>query len=758
MSMRVPAVLVALAASLLATVPARAEWKPAAGPLLTRWAKDVAPERAHPEYPRPQMVRRDWQNLNGLWGYAVRPRAEGRPAEFTGEVLVPFPIESALSGAMKRVGEDERLWCRRTFTLPASWAGRRVLLHFGAVDWEAVVWVNGRELGSHRGGYDPFSFDITAALIDGGPQEVVVAAWDPHNQGGQPCGKQHLRPHGIWYTPTTGIWQTVWIEPVPAASIAGLRMTPDAARGRLRLEVETAGAPGARRLSAVALDGGREVATAAGPAGEAIELSIPSARLWSPDSPHLYDLRVTLNEDGNALDQVESYFGLRDATLGKDERGVTRLFLNGKPLFMLGLLDQGFWPDGIYTAPTDEALRYDIEVTRKLGFNMARKHVKVEPLRWYYWCDKLGLLVWQDMPSGGPHVGPGRGEASRSKEAAEQFERELGRLIDSRWNSPSIVQWVVFNEGWGQYDTARLARWVKERDPSRVVNSASGWNDLSVGDVHDIHSYPGPNSPPPEAGRAAVLGEFGGLGLPLAGHTWQAQRNWGYRSFTTQEALTSAYEDLLSDLRPLIGSPGLSAAVYTQTTDVEVEVNGLLTYDRAVIKMDPQRIAAASRRVFLPPPEIHTVLSTSEAEAQPWRYTFQAPAAGWQEPGFDDSSWKEGPGGFGTRGTPGAVVRTEWSTPEIWIRRAFEPQGAGDGPGQLKLRLHHDEDAEVYLNGQLLARVTGYTTGYRLLSIDEKARSALRPGRNTLAARCKQTAGGQYLDLGLVRVVERDAP
>lgn len=577
---------------------AHAQWQSKTGPLMTRWARDVSPTNAHPEYPRPQMVRTDWLNLNGLWDYAIRPKDDDRPREFDGQILVPFPVESALSGVMQPIDEKQRLWYRRTFDIPAAWAGRQVLLHFGAVDWEATLWINSQEVGTHRGGYDPFTFDITAALHKTGPQEIVVAVWDPTDTGPQPRGKQVLKPEGIWYTPTSGIWQTVWLEPVPETYIDRLRITPDPDRPSVSVSVAASSEPApGRTLEVIAYDNGSEITRSSGP-GTDFELVIPNAKLWTPNTPHLYDLKVTLRKDGQPIDEVTSYAGLRKISLGKDENGVTRIMLNNQPFFMYGPLDQGFWPDGLYTAPTDEALRYDIEMTRQLGCNMARKHVKVEPDRWYYWCDKLGLLVWQDMPSGDRYIGGRDPDITRSEESARQFDLELTRIIDAFRNHPCIVMWVPFNEGWGQFDTPRVVELVRKLDPTRLVNNASGWTDRGIGDVHDIHSYPGPAVPRLEDKRAAVLGEFGGLGLPLPGHTWQAEKNWGYRSYTTQDELTDAYIALIKKLHPLTGASGLAAAVYTQTTDVEVEVNGLMTYDRAVLKMDKDRITAANKSVY----------------------------------------------------------------------------------------------------------------------------------------------------------------
>lgn len=735
------------------------DWKPATGPLMTRWAKDVTPENAHREYPRPQMVRKDWLNLNGLWEYAITKKDAERPTKFDGQILVPFPIESALSGVMKRVGPDERLWYRRQFAIPAEWKNHRDLLHFGAVDWYTQVWVNGKSVGEHRGGYDPFTFDVTDALSGDGEQEIVVAVADVTDAGTQPRGKQIRNPHGIWYTPTTGIWQTVWLEPLPVGGILSLRLTPDVDEAKLRVSARCDGVfPGDERLRVTAKDGDRTVATAEGAFDKPVELAIPNAKHWSPESPFVYDLNVELvwNPKGKPdftklRDSVQSYFAMRKISLGKDENGVTRMMLNNKFIFQHGPLDQGFWPDGLYTAPSDEALKYDVEVTKQLGFNMARKHVKVEPERWYYWCDKLGLIVWQDMPSGDKYIGGNDADIKRSQESTAQFEREWSAIIQSLINHPSIVMWVPFNEGWGQFDTARIVDFTRKLDPTRLVDSASGWTDRGVGDVHDIHVYPGPGMPKVEEKRAAVLGEYGGLGLPVRGHTWQDEKNWGYRSFETADALTDAFVLLTRQLHPMIGK-GLSAAVYTQTTDVEIEVNGLMTYDRAMIKMDAARITAANRRLFQPPPIIKTVVVTSQQDAQTWRYTTDKPADDWFEPKFDDSGWKSGPGGFGTEGTPGTRVRTRWSTPDIWIRRTVKLDFV---PAMPALLIHYDEDADVFVNGKLVTQLKGYTTDYVSVPLSADAARALRTGDNTIAVHCHQTGGGQYIDVGIAEEIER---
>jgi hypothetical protein len=573
------------------------------GKLLTPWAEQVSAGNVWPEYPRPQLVRNDWLNLNGEWEYAVRPKTENKPETFDGIILVPFCIESALSGVGKTISENEKLWYRRTFEIPENWAGKRILLNFDAVDWETTVWINWEEVGSHKGGYDPFSFDITDELTDSGTQEIVISVWDPTNTGFQPRGKQVNNPGGIWYTAVTGIWQTVWLEPVNEAHIESLKIIPDIDYESIQITVECSDADDVN-IEIKVEKSGDIVAEGFAKPGKRTDISIKNPELWSPKNPFLYDLEITLKEeDGEVLDEVSSYFGMRKISLGKDENGFTRLMLNDEFVFQFGFLDQGWWPDGLYTAPTDDALKYDIEVTKKIGFNLARKHVKSEPNRWYYWCDKLGLLVWQDMPSGDRGIDPRSPDFERSQESGDQFMLELERMIDRLYNHPSIIVWVPYNEGWGQWATEDVTNKIKELDPNRLVNSASGWADRGVGDIHDIHSYPGPAMPEPEAERAIVLGEFGGLGLPLKGHTWQDEKNWGYRSYKNVDELTEAYRNLIKNLMPMIDK-GLSAAVYTQTTDVEIEVNGIMTYDRAVIKMDVETLRRINGGYF--PPVIET--------------------------------------------------------------------------------------------------------------------------------------------------------
>lgn len=736
-----------------------AEWKPAKGPLMTRWAAQVSPENALPEYPRPQMQREQWLNLNGLWDYAIRPRADKEPTEWDGQILVPFPIESALSGVMKPVKPDQRLWYRRAFRVPPDWSKLKpalgIMLNFGAVDWECTVYVNGKEAGSHKGGFEPWSVNITKHLRPAdAAQEIVLAVWDPTDSNYIPRGKQVLKPGGIFYTAVTGVWQTVWIEPVSSHNhITHLKITPDIDKKTVQIAAELAQPAGDAELHVKVLADGQTVATADGAAGQPLTIAIPDQKLWSPDQPFLYDLDIFLSPKGKNIadDRVQSYFGMRKIAVAKDAAGVNRLFLNNQPLFQFGPLDQGWWPDGLYTAPTDEALKYDIEVTKAYGMNMARKHVKVEPARWYYWCDKLGLLVWQDMPSGDRSIGPNDPDMKRSEESEANYRREWSGIVKALGNSPAIVVWVPFNEGWGQFKTNEILAWTKELDPTRLVDGPSGWSDRDEGDMVDMHNYPGPGMPRLESKRASVLGEYGGLGLPVENHVWVNDKaNWGYRNFTDEKSLNAAYAPLVHRLRGLIGE-GLSAAIYTQTTDVEVEVNGLMTYDRAVKKISPEMVKL-HKRLYEPPPKLITILPTSEEKAQTWRYTTEKPADGWEKADFDDSKWSSGPGGFGTAMTPGTVVRTEWKTNDIWLRRVVElPAEALRDPF---LKIHHDEDTVIYINGVKAAEFSGWTTGYTAIPLSAEAAKLLKPGTKvTLAIHCKQTTGGQYIDIGLLDIV-----
>ncbi|MFE9940516.1 PA14 domain-containing protein [Streptomyces hirsutus] len=564
--------------------------------LTTRWTEKVGPDNALPEYPRPQLTRDQWRNLNGQWQFAAAEEGERPPVGKTlkERILVPYPVESQLSGIQRH---EDRMWYRRTFTVPRDWSigsGKRLRLNFGAVDWRSEVYVNGTKVAAHEGGYDKFGADVTDALKPGRAQELIVGVYDPTDAAdgeNPPLGKQRLDPSGIWYTPSSGIWQTVWMEPVARDHVDSLKLVPDVPGERLTVEAK--GVRDGVPVRATAYDGRRKVATVTGRTGEPLDLRIANPRLWSPDDPFLYRLEVTVGTD-----RVGSYFGMRSIAVEEID-GVPRTVLNGEPVFLMATLDQGFWPDGLHTAPTDEALAYDLRVHKQLGFNSVRKHIKVEPDRWFYWADRLGLMVWQDMPSMRAGVNPDASSRAR-------YERELKQMIDEHVSSPSIVMWVTFNEGWGQYDVGRIAEQAKAWDPSRLVNNQSGLNlgaDGNAGDIMDEHGYPSPALPPsPDGRRALVTGEYGGLGLAVPGHAWAVQQSY---VDVDPETYTEDYLTKLDEVRALV-CRGSNGAVYTQISDVEGELNGLLTYDRRVLKPDVARVKAA-----------HDALIRDASRAQP---------------------------------------------------------------------------------------------------------------------------------------------
>lgn len=579
--------------------PLFAQWAPAGDRIKTEWAEKIDVNNVLPEYPRPIMQRADWQNLNGLWNYAIRPAGETEPHEFDGQILVPFAIESSLSGVQKTVGDANELWYSRTFTVPSKWKDKKILLHFGAVDWKADVWVNDIKIGQHTGGYTPFSFDITPALVKG-DNKLVVKVWDSTDKSYQPRGKQVNKPGGIFYTPVTGIWQTVWLEPVATEYIANVKSVPDIDKGILTVNVCTEAKDALVEVKV--LDGTNIVSTTKALAGQPLQLNIPNAKLWSPESPFLYNLEVALISNGKVIDKVDSYTAMRKYSTRRDKNGIVRLQLNNKDVFQFGPLDQGWWPDGLYTAPTDEALAYDVKKTKDFGYNMIRKHVKVEPARWYTHCDQLGVIVWQDMPSGGnspqwiQHRYFDGVEAVRTPESEANYRKEWKEIMDYLYSYPCIGVWVPFNEAWGQFKTEEIAKWTKEYDPSRLVNPASGGNFYTCGDILDLHNYPGPNMYLYDAQRSTVLGEYGGIGMVIKGHIWESDRNWGYVQFNSSDEVTAEYVKYANQLKNLIRN-GFSAAVYTQTTDVEGEVNGLMTYDRKVIKMDEDQIRKINQEI-----------------------------------------------------------------------------------------------------------------------------------------------------------------
>ncbi len=582
-------------------------WEPIKDQLMTRWDSEIDPENPLPEYPRPQLKRKEWIKLNGLWDYAIRPKDEKFVKKFEGKILVPYPIESALSGVKRKLLPNQKLWYHRTFIIPESWKAKKILLHFGAVDWETTIWINEKLIGTHKGGYTPFYFEISEYLKKGKKNELILSVWDPTDRGHQEHGKQSLNPKIILYTAVSGIWQTVWLEPVSDTYIKSLKMVPNIDNESLNLKVNIFGPQPNDIIHTIILENESQIIIDQETTETEILFNIQSPKLWSPDSPYLYNIIVEIKRNNIVLDKVESYFGMRKISLSKNKNGIKLIELNNEPLFQYGTLDQGYWPDGLYTAPTDNALKYDIEITKELGFNLIRKHVKVEPARWYYHCDKLGILVWQDMPNG-EHwsilnhikmklIGEKRFKGKRKDQVKEDFYNELESMINFLHNSPSVITWIPFNEGWGQFDTKKVVNKIQKLDSSRLINSASGWFDKGVGDIRDIHNYPNPKMPNNLKGRAAVVGEFGGLGLEIEGHMWKFGRKFVYRNFSDQKKLLNRYKKLISKLKILIEN-GLSAAIYTQTTDIEHEINGLLTYDREIIKMDKNRLRDLNLSLF----------------------------------------------------------------------------------------------------------------------------------------------------------------
>ena len=588
---------------------AQAPWKIAGEKITTNWAAKVDYKHPLPEYPRPQMQRTDWINLNGLWEYAIKPTAENISTVYDGKILVPYAVESALSGAGKEVGKDNYLWYKTKFTAPKISKNKILLLHFGAVDWQSTIYINGKELGTHKGGYDPFYFDITNYLKKG-QQELIVKVWDPTDAGPQPRGKQVKNPNGIWYTSVTGIWQTVWLETVNVSHIENINAVADIDKNMIRIQTGVKDAKDGDQLKIIISDNGKIISDAITNAGAIAELELKEVKRWSPSNPFLYDLKIQLLRNGQLLDEVSSYFAMRKISLAPDNKGIQRLMLNNEFLFQFGMLDQGWWPDGLYTAATDEALQYDIVQAKAIGFNMLRKHVKVEPARWYYHCDKMGMLVWQDMPSGdmargdqwitNPSLEPF--DKMRTAESEQIFKTELKAIIDATKFFPCIVVWVPFNEAWGQFKTVEITEWIMNYDKSRLVNSASGGNFFLTGHIHDYHNYPPPIMQRADLfgkNQALVLGEYGGLGLPIEGHTWQSKANWGYQSFKSADSLLIQYSNFVSLLENFIPK-GLSAAIYTQVSDVEGEVNGLMTYDRKLIKMPVDKLNKVNSKLYKP--------------------------------------------------------------------------------------------------------------------------------------------------------------
>jgi len=719
-------------------------WATKKAPLMTKWAAQVDPAHPLPEYPRPQLVRKDWLNLNGIWEYQPGAAADAVPAgtKLASEILVPYPVESALSGVMEH---HDRLWYRRTFPVPADWNGRNVILHFGAVDFESEVYVNGKSVGVHRGGYDPFSYDITPFLKPGADQELIVRVFNPVDNAGIPRGKQTLIPHDVDYTCSTGIWQTVWLEPVAPAGIKDLKIVPDVDGGSVKVTVGTYRAMLEDKITVTVKDGANVVGSASGTAGQEIGIPVPNAKLWSPDQPFLYDLAVSISRSGAPVDDVTSYFGMRKISIGM-VNGFNRILLNGKPLFQFGALDQGFWPDGVYTPPTDDAMRADIQTAKDFGLNLLRKHLKVEPARWYYWTDHLGMLVWQDMPSENTYMSKTEPVPPIDK---EEYESELRRMVETLRNVPSVVQWEVFNEGQGAFDYDRLTAMVKALDPTRLVDPESGGYHKGVGDVVDSHGPPTlDRSWEPNATQASVIGEFGGIGVVEPGHVWQDGKG-GPIDPSAGNTMLGGFDLFSPAIKELRDKHGLSAADYVQLTDVEGEQNGLLTYDR-LPKVDPALLVDAIH-LAIPEYDYTVVVPTSKTESQDWKYTLQDPGKDWMKSDFDDSKWQPGKGGFGGNVPNHGILGTPWGTPHIWLRRHFNPGAlTAEQIKGLCVTDYHDDDVSVWINGVPGFASKGFQVDYENKLLSPESRTAVAPGAdNVLAVEGDNEGGGQYVDAGL---------
>ena len=742
-----------------------AAYKPAVtSPLMTVWGEKMTPETAWQQHPRPNLKRNNWVNLNGMWDYAITAidakegatpsvcdwQEPAKPA-WQGQILVPFAMESALSGVGRAVQPNEAIWYHRTFDVNEL-NGDRLLLHFDGVDYRSQVFVNGIEVSEypHESGILPQTIDATKAVRPG-KNELVVYVWDPTDSWMNATGKQVLKPQGIMYTACSGIWQTVWMETVPSTYVTGYNIDSDIAKGIAKVTLKTKGnLMGAKATITVKDENGKKVASGKVKNWEKpVELKIKDAQLWSPDNPYLYTLDIALTSDGGT-DKVEGYFGMREIKMGKDKNGANCFFLNGEKIYMQGTLDQGWWPDGLLTPPSEEALKFDIQFLKDAGFNMMRKHIKIEPMLYYYWCDKLGIMVWQDMTSGPGNVNARYGS----------YRRELKGMMDLLQPIPSIVVWVPYNEGWGEQEAFKAnatLRWVQNYDKTRLVDGPSGWTDHGVGDTKDMHNYPGPGMFDLMPKRISVLGEFGGLGLVIADHTWKNEGAWGYVSDKSTEDSFARYTSLMTRLSRLAGK-GLAASVYTQTTDVEIENNGLLTYDRKVDKYGRANLKKLHDMVYAGAENAFAEKTIMDAELT-WLYTTQTPANGWQTAEGKDG-WREGKAGFGNavikKDNRNAKVNTEWETDNLWLRRDFEWNENLNAGDIVYLEIFYDQDPVIYLNGVEIARYADWNGSYSPMDIDMAAfRKAIKKGKNTIAVELHNLTGGAYFDMCIKLLSEK---
>ncbi|MES3018496.1 MAG: sugar-binding domain-containing protein [Bacteroidota bacterium] len=714
--------------------------------ISTQWAKDVNEKNAWQEYPRPQLIRDKWLNLNGLWDYKILAQGSTAPTAFDGKILVPYSIESSLSGVQKPLMPEQELWYERFVALPADWKGQDVILHFGAVDWQSTIYVNDKEVGKHTGGSDSFSFNITS-FLKSGTQKIRVMVTDPTDSYIQPRGKQVLNPQGFWYTAVSGIWQTVWLEPVNSTSFSYLNPVPDIDNGKVVFDSGLSKAEGNETLEMIVSYQNKELKRIKIPFKSRFELDMKNAALWSPDAPNIYQIKVKLTRNGNIIDSFSSYFTMRKISMGTDDRGYTRIMLNNQPLFQWGTLDQGWWPESLLTPPSDAAMKYDMEILKKMGFNMIRKHIKVEPARYYYHADTMGMLLWQDMPSGFTKLNDPVNHLKfddpkdwdRPKKSAEEFEAEWKSIMDNLRFFGSIVVWVPFNEGWGQYDTRRITEWTQKYDASRLVDATSGWTDRKVGHMFDAHQYPGPAMEPAEdnPGRAIVLGEFGGLGWPVKGHLWnEEKRNWGYRTFVTEAEYKTQLNQIIHNLYPLL-SKGLSAAIYTQTSDVEGEVNGLMTYDRRYNKIAIDEMKKMSDPLFNQYTKARTVIEDSELKPSVIFTSNDNLGANWMTLNSSDSRLKK---------VLGPLKLTKGQN--IWAISNFNMDQL---PQKIALKLYGQGDLKIYLNGTEIYNKRILTRRHYDEFNISQYHELLKAGGNILAFELKNVDANSDFDFGLYR-------
>ena len=739
-------------------------WAPVPGQIMTNWANDVTPENVWKEYPRPQMVRTDWLNLNGLWDFEITERDTNKIAiNYARKILVPFCVESALSGIKETITGKQQMMYRRFFSIPSHWNQKHLILHFEAVDYETKLWVDGKYVGVHKGGYDHFKFDIAGFLNKDEKHEIKLVVWDPTNEGSQPIGKQALPAirNRTKYTATSGIWQTVWLEPINALAIESIKIIPNIDNATISLQTKIVGATQGARIKIQAFDQGKEIASSIAAIGEPVSLQLNQPKLWSPTNPFLYDLKLSLINDRKVVDEVSSYFGMRKISMGRDKEGYMRILLNNEIIYQLGPLDQGYWPDGLLTPASDQALRYDIAYLKKIGANMDRMHMKVQPERWYYHCDQLGILVWQDM------VSPTKFIDTKSNLNPSDFELEHNITVDQLYNHPSIIQWVLFNESWGQYDTERLTAALKAKDPTRLVINASGWHDKKVGDIRDFHDYtihPAVALVNKNDDRAMVLGEAGGIDLLIPGHLWTPDLKGGTKIKTdwsidfkkgivkSSDELIEKYKILLDDLFQL-KKYGLNAVVYTQISDVEDEISGWMTYDRKVSKLPETTFAALHEQFFKPTMTGKFILPVSINEPQQWNYSFTAPSNDWIK-NTTIADFKLGEAPFGIESNNVHKVNTTWNTNSLFLNKEFTLSSV---PSKLSLIACNTGITEVYINGAYVMQFNNFLKNDPEVKISEtilsdEAMKLLKVGVNQLSLKFNFPSVGKpvyYYDFGI---------